>query len=110
MTQALLHLHPAAPFLHYGNEQLDVLCQLVAKIFATAAPRVGTKANLAVKPIQPTPPRVLLPKKLIANTLLTNMLETNEPNRHMLLPLSLSVVNPDSGKELEYCDLLKHPK
>jgi hypothetical protein len=92
MIQALREPHPATPFNNFGDQQLAALQQL-ADIFATALLRVDEQVSKRQAIIQPTQEP-----------------ESQRPRTCSHEQQANAVLDPNTGKYLEYNQLIKHPK
>ena len=139
LIAALRNPHPSAPFPHLGDQRLDALAQL-AKIFRDALPRVPEKDTLPrvpeKDPNQPTKPCPIIPEPIqqvpqtatqpaissrtrsqmqtsahaATATKLDEVLQQPEMLPGTWHPMANAVIDPDTGRAMEYRELIANPK
>jgi hypothetical protein len=105
LVQALQNPAPAAPFHPLGAAQITALRQLAA-IFSNALPRVDTpKVNAQKYAAKETP----IPSQTAPDTPLHVMFETAVTITTIPDWYANAVIDPKTGKSLEYRQLIKNP-
>jgi hypothetical protein len=111
LIQALINLHPSAPFLPFGDAKINALEQL-AKIFHLAAPRVAAqplRVNAASPKTTPFQANKLwhIPSQTTPNTPLDKLFE--KPDYLTMNLFANAVIDPLTGISMEHHALINNP-
>jgi len=115
LIAALKHPHPAAPFAPLGDTKMNALEQL-ADIFSDALPRVGkaknfergaptTKAPVLMEPIASRTRSHPAPAQPSAN----HVPQLAHRDADDWMQYANAIINPETGKSMEYRDLIRDP-